>query len=196
MKYARRSIHHFMYLHGLQNGRTYARFHNYIHITVRHGSRPRSPLPKANSSKPNDEKERDQQDLLHHIWGLILKGKLYKAPIRELGNTIKILDIGTGTGIWAMDFAEYVLSFELVHCMVTDALLVNFPMQRCWVDSLSAFPILSTTSNYSILQASTLAICSQICKLCPAEFQLCKNCPTNTRHTQSATKLRIRDRRS
>jgi len=96
-----------------QNGRTYARFYGCIHITVRRGSRPRSPLPKANSSKPNDEKERDQQDLLHHIWGLILKGRLYRAPIQELGNTMKILDIGTGTGIWAIDFAEYVLNFEL-----------------------------------------------------------------------------------
>ncbi len=99
------------------------------------------------------------------------------APIMEPGKALRILDIGTGTGIWAIDIAEYVLSFELVHCMVTDAPLANFLVQRCWVDSLSAFPVLSTTSNHSILQASTLALCSQICKLCPAEFQLCKNCP-------------------
>jgi len=60
-----------------------------------------------------------------------LKGRLYRAPIQELGNTMKILDIGTGTGIWAIDFAEYVLNFELAYCMVTDVLLVYFLMQVC-----------------------------------------------------------------
>ena len=35
---------------------------------------------------------------------LILDNKLYLAPIEK--NIQKVLDIGTGTGIWAIDFAD------------------------------------------------------------------------------------------
>jgi ubiquinone/menaquinone biosynthesis C-methylase UbiE len=43
-------------------------------------------------------------DLAHHIYRLVLGGKLYLAPIRD--DLQRVLDLGTGTGIWAMDFAE------------------------------------------------------------------------------------------
>ncbi|KAJ5913420.1 hypothetical protein N7504_002303 [Penicillium tannophilum] len=52
---------------------------------------------------PNDEEEQDRMDLAHHIWLVLLKGELYKAPVK---NPQKILDLGTGTGIWAIDIAE------------------------------------------------------------------------------------------
>lgn len=50
-------------------------------------------------------------DLVHHIYRLMLGGKLHKAPIAD--DIHRVLDMGTGTGIWAMDFAEYV-SLETV----------------------------------------------------------------------------------
>ncbi|CAN9243690.1 unnamed protein product [Alternaria alternata] len=53
---------------------------------------------------PNDEQEQDRLDLLHHIFLLILGGKLYDAPIPPAPQ--RVLDIGTGTGIWAIDFAD------------------------------------------------------------------------------------------
>lgn len=37
---------------------------------------------------------------------MLLKGELYNAPISS--SPQNILDLGTGTGIWAMDMAEYV----------------------------------------------------------------------------------------
>jgi methylase of polypeptide subunit release factors len=43
-------------------------------------------------------------DLAHHIYGLLLGGELHLAPIGD--NPQRVLDLGTGTGIWAMDFAE------------------------------------------------------------------------------------------
>lgn len=43
-------------------------------------------------------------DMVHHIYSLLLSGKLYLAPIGD--NVQRVLDLGTGTGIWAMDFAE------------------------------------------------------------------------------------------
>lgn len=52
---------------------------------------------------PNDDKAQDQQDLSHHLWTLALKGCHYLAPVHEPKH---ILDIGTGTGIWAIEVAE------------------------------------------------------------------------------------------
>jgi len=52
---------------------------------------------------PNDEAEQDRMDLYHHLYRLILGGALFRAPI---GSPRRVLDIGTGTGIWAIDFAD------------------------------------------------------------------------------------------
>ena len=43
-------------------------------------------------------------DLVHHLYRLISGGELFFAPISD--NPQRVLDLGTGTGIWAMDFAE------------------------------------------------------------------------------------------
>ncbi|RKK65352.1 hypothetical protein BFJ69_g16355 [Fusarium oxysporum] len=53
---------------------------------------------------PNDDTEQDRMDLAHHISRLLLGGELFRAPISD--NPQRVLDLGTGTGIWAMDFAE------------------------------------------------------------------------------------------
>jgi len=42
-------------------------------------------------------------DIMHHIY-LLLDGKLVRAPVGD--NIQRILDIGAGTGIWAIDAAE------------------------------------------------------------------------------------------
>jgi trans-aconitate methyltransferase len=42
--------------------------------------------------------------MLHHIFKLVLGGNLFKAPITE--SLQRVLDFGTGTGIWAIDLAD------------------------------------------------------------------------------------------
>ena len=43
-------------------------------------------------------------DLQHHIFSLTLDGQLHLAPLDA--GVRDVLDMGTGTGIWAIDFAK------------------------------------------------------------------------------------------
>ncbi|KAL9572165.1 hypothetical protein ACKAV7_003653 [Fusarium commune] len=61
---------------------------------------------------PNDEDEQDRMDLVHHVYSILLDGKLHLAPIDE--NPQRVLDLGTGTGIWAIDFADEHPSAEVI----------------------------------------------------------------------------------
>ena len=53
---------------------------------------------------PNDERQNESLDISHHMFLLVLSSKLYLAPLS--GTIENALDIGTGTGIWAIDFAD------------------------------------------------------------------------------------------
>ncbi|KAK5995344.1 Methyltransferase pytC [Cladobotryum mycophilum] len=57
---------------------------------------------------PNDSEEQERLDLQHHIWRLLLGGRLFTAPLPLPKDSpeLRILDLGTGTGIWAMDMAD------------------------------------------------------------------------------------------
>lgn len=61
---------------------------------------------------PNDETEQDRLDMLHHIFRLMLGGELYKAPLPT--SPRRILDYGTGTGIYAIDLADTFPSAEVI----------------------------------------------------------------------------------
>ena len=49
---------------------------------------------------PNDEPEQEREDMKHAMVVHVCGGKLHLAP---LDNPHKVLDLGTGTGIWAID---------------------------------------------------------------------------------------------
>ncbi|KAK9776349.1 putative S-adenosyl-L-methionine-dependent methyltransferase [Seiridium cardinale] len=53
---------------------------------------------------PNDAAEQDRLDIMHVSFRLLLDGRLALAPFTESPHYV--LDIGTGTGIWAIQFAE------------------------------------------------------------------------------------------
>ncbi|KAI2611947.1 S-adenosyl-L-methionine-dependent methyltransferase [Hypoxylon sp. NC1633] len=53
---------------------------------------------------PNDEAELSRLNYQHAIWTThLLDGDLFKAPLGEVSH---VLDVGTGTGIWALEFAK------------------------------------------------------------------------------------------
>jgi len=72
---------------------------------------------------PNDEREQERLDLLHRIFKLILDGKLHAASIK---NPQRVLDFGTGTGIWVIDFADEFPSATVVGTDLS-------PIQPSWV---------------------------------------------------------------
>ncbi|KAI9883156.1 MAG: hypothetical protein M1823_005070 [Watsoniomyces obsoletus] len=67
---------------------------------------------QGNYLLPNDEKEQNRLDLYHHMTKLLLDGKLHLAPIGS--NPQRILDLGTGTGIWAIDMGDEYPSAEII----------------------------------------------------------------------------------
>jgi len=60
---------------------------------------------------PNDEAEQDRLDLQHQLFLLSL-GDLHLVPISKTPHNV--LDIGTGTGIWAIEFAQKYPSANVV----------------------------------------------------------------------------------
>ncbi len=62
---------------------------------------------------PNDEQENNRLDIFHHICLLLLGGKLHLAPIQH---PQRILDVGTGTGIWAIEIGKFINLFVHPTC--------------------------------------------------------------------------------
>ncbi|KAI8650706.1 hypothetical protein NCS57_01405100 [Fusarium keratoplasticum] len=54
---------------------------------------------------PNDERQQEAEDLMHEMYRIILDGNLYAAPLGE--NPQRVLDVGCGTGIWAIPSSEF-----------------------------------------------------------------------------------------
>ncbi|KAL1961756.1 hypothetical protein VTN77DRAFT_1082 [Rasamsonia byssochlamydoides] len=103
------SIRNYIY----ENGRRYHAYHEGAYIA------------------PNDEEEQDRIDLVHHIYRLLLGGELHLAPIE---NPQRVLDLGTGTGIWAIEFADQYPSAQVIGTDLS-------PIQPPWVPPNCIFEI-------------------------------------------------------
>lgn len=69
---------------------------------------------------PNDALEQERLDLAHEMWRLLLFGDLSWVPFAD--EPKQVLDIGTGTGIWAIEFAQ---QHPASHVVGTDLSLIQ-----------------------------------------------------------------------
>ncbi|KAI0181628.1 S-adenosyl-L-methionine-dependent methyltransferase [Hypoxylon sp. FL1284] len=72
---------------------------------------------------PNDDAEQEREDMQHAMVMLLCDGKLHYAPLR---NPQSVLDIGTGTGIWAIDMGDEYPEAEILGIDLS-------PIQPLWV---------------------------------------------------------------
>ncbi|KAJ4157457.1 hypothetical protein NW754_009100 [Fusarium falciforme] len=80
----------------------------------------------------NDERQSEAMDIGHHMWTLSQDGALHLAPLKD--DIQKALDIGTGTGIWAIDFADEYPQCEVIGTDIS-------PIQPGWVPPNCKFEI-------------------------------------------------------
>lgn len=66
--------------------------------------------PRADSREayyfPNDASESERMNEQHEIMKLVMDGRLHLSPFSRQHPPQKILDIGTGTGIWAIEMGD------------------------------------------------------------------------------------------
>lgn len=80
---------------------------------------------------PNDDKQNEGLDIAHHFITMVKDDQLFEAPI---SNPTKVLDVGTGTGIWAIDMAEAYPAAEIIGTDIS-------PIQPSWVPPNCQFQI-------------------------------------------------------
>lgn len=68
---------------------------------------------------PNDEPEQAREDMKHAMIVNVCNGKLHYAPLEKVH---RVLDLGTGTGIWSIDSKS---SRLIVKCFVADDSIVG-----------------------------------------------------------------------
>ncbi|KAL2670037.1 hypothetical protein Neosp_014917 [[Neocosmospora] mangrovei] len=89
---------------------------------------------------PNDEHHNESMDINHHLLSLSLNGKLHLAPLKK--DIQKVIDIGTGTGIWAIDFADQYPSAEVIGTDIS-------PIQPTWIPANLKFEIEDCTQEWT-----------------------------------------------
>ncbi|KAK7742976.1 hypothetical protein SLS63_000544 [Diaporthe eres] len=88
----------------------------------------------------NDEMQNEAMDINHHFLSLCADNKLYFAPLG--GNVQKVLDVGTGTGLWAIDFADDHPEANVIGTDIS-------PIQPKWVPPNLKFEIEDCTSEWT-----------------------------------------------
>ncbi|KAF2727590.1 S-adenosyl-L-methionine-dependent methyltransferase [Polyplosphaeria fusca] len=88
---------------------------------------------------PNDELAKEILDFAHHMYLLTLDHKLHLAPIKHPQT---ILDVGTGTGIWAIDMADQYPSATVIGTDLS-------PIQPEWVPPNCHFEIDDVTLDWT-----------------------------------------------
>ncbi|KAI3548638.1 hypothetical protein CSPX01_03067 [Colletotrichum filicis] len=124
--------------HRVENGRTYHRYKD------------------GQYSYPNDEKEADRLDLQHNLFLLTFYYQLGLAPCNAKDSGVKrVLDVGTGTGLWAIEFADEHPEAEMLE-LTRHSLPPNVKFE---VDDIEEPWTYSTPFDYIHTRMMTSSIC-------------------------------------
>jgi hypothetical protein len=101
---------------------------------------------------PNDPDEQERLDVQHHLFLLTYDRKPLLCPV-DLGRVQRVLDLGTGTGIWAIDFAadnpqSEVLGVDLSPIQPESVVLPNLRFEVADIESRVS---LSLYSSYRLV---------------------------------------------
>ncbi|KAH7140367.1 S-adenosyl-L-methionine-dependent methyltransferase [Dactylonectria estremocensis] len=88
----------------------------------------------------NDDRQNESMDINNHVLTLVLDGASHLAPISK--DIKKAVDIGTGTGIWAIDFADEFPRTEVIGTDIS-------PIQPSWVPPNLQFQIDDCTQEWT-----------------------------------------------
>jgi trans-aconitate methyltransferase len=110
---------------------------------------------------PNDEAEMDFLEMQHEAFLKNLHGKLFLAPISTPSN---ILDVGTGTGVWAIDVAD-----QYPEAVVTGTDIS--PIQHNWVPPNCNFLVEDAKSTWGFATKFDFIHCRQL-RMCLDERKL------------------------
>ncbi|SPO04373.1 related to methyltransferase [Cephalotrichum gorgonifer] len=106
-----------------------------------HGRTYHSEIGNASYWGANDEQQNEAMDMYHHLFTLALDGKLFLAPL-DAKNIHKVVDIGTGTGSWAIDFADDHPNVEVIGTDIS-------PIQSTWVPTNLKFEMDDCTLDWT-----------------------------------------------
>ncbi|OLN85772.1 hypothetical protein CCHL11_07789 [Colletotrichum chlorophyti] len=88
---------------------------------------------------PNDEAEQEREDMKHAMLKLLCNQKLHFAPIGD--SPQQILDIGTGTGAWAIEMGDHYPGATVLGVDLS-------PIQRGWVPPNVKFEVDDVESEW------------------------------------------------
>ncbi|KAF4963191.1 hypothetical protein FSARC_8769 [Fusarium sarcochroum] len=112
-----------------------------LHYRTIHGRSYHSEQGNAQYWGSNDETQNEVMDINHHTLTLGIGDKLHLAPL-ETENLKLVVDIGTGTGIWAIDFADEYPQAKVVGTDLS-------PIQPGWVPPNLQFEIEDCTREWT-----------------------------------------------
>ncbi len=94
---------------------------------------------------PNDETQNSGLDVAHQFITMLLGDCLFEAPLSK--TPAKVLDVGTGTGIWAIDMADTYPSTVIIGSDIS-------PIQPAWVPPNCFFHIEDAQLEWTYAPAS------------------------------------------
>ncbi|RDW68603.1 hypothetical protein BP5796_09260 [Coleophoma crateriformis] len=88
---------------GMSNASSTASLQSSLYASVEENGRTYHRYKEGKYPLPNDAKEQERLEIQHELFRATLRGRLYLAPIES---PKEVLDIATGTGVWAVEFAN------------------------------------------------------------------------------------------